>query len=281
MEVIHPGLYSSIQDLGRYSFRNIGVPVSGVMDEFHGKLANRLLGNDENKAVLELTLQGGSFRFHKPTQIAITGAGLSPLLNNHLVRLNSVISVTENDVLQFGKPTYGVRAYIAVKGGFQTEEVLQSRSFYEGITQKGVIEKGDTLSYLEETKHIHTLTHVAIRSDIFKEIAIEVYEGPEFELLTKKQQQKLFNTEFTIGLNNRMAYQLEETIENAIPSIITSAVLPGTIQLTPSGKLIILMKDCQTTGGYPRILQLSDKSISVLSQKHAKNAVRFTKLSVL
>jgi allophanate hydrolase subunit 2 len=78
-----------------------------------------------------------------------------------------------------------------------------------------------------------------------------------------------------------MAYQLNELVQNKFPSIITSAVLPGTIQLTPSGKLIILMKDCQTTGGYPRILQLTAKSIIKLSQKYTRDTINFKMISVL
>ena len=117
--------------------------------------------------------------------------------------------------------------------------------------------------------------------DIFNDSEISVYQGPEFNFLSKKQQEEVFKTVFTVGLNNRMAYQLQETIQNECPSIITSAVLPGTVQLTPSGKLIVLMKDCQTTGGYPRILQLDQKSIIKLAQKHTRDHIQFKKLSVL
>ena len=280
MKVLDGGLYTSVQDLGRFEYRNYGVPVAGCMDEFHAQLANQLLGNDENDAVLELTLQGGSFQFDKSTVIVITGANLSPTLNQQSVPLNTAISVSEGDIVTFGKRMYGVRAYLAVKGGFQTEKILKSRSFYDGITPKHVIKKGNLLPYTTHAQHSKKLAHISVREAIFNDIEISVYEGPEFELLSKEQQKQLFQTSFSIGLNNRMAYQLEEKIANELPSIITSAVLPGTIQLTPSGKLIILMKDCQTTGGYPRILQLDEKSIAKLSQKHTKDTIHFTKLSI-
>ena len=105
---------------------------------------------------------------------------------------------------------------------------------------------------------------------------IEVLKGPEFELLTKKQQKQLLSNKFTISKdNNRMAYQLVEILANNIKPIITSLVLPGTVQLTPSGKLIVLMRDCQTTGGYPRVLQLKEYSIDVLSQKLAGKNIHF------
>jgi biotin-dependent carboxylase-like uncharacterized protein len=280
LEILQSGLYTSIQDLGRFKYRNYGVPVSGVMDEFHAKLANSILGNDENAAVLEMTLQGASMKFHENTQIVICGANLSPKLNGVLLRANLAVNVSKGDQLDFGKRTYGVRTYLAVKDGFQTEIVLKSRSFYEGITPKSRVSKGDFIQYKSFLEKGASHTKVGFHPILFNSNEINVFKGPEFDFLSKKQQEKLFNTVFSIGLNNRMAYQLHETIENECPSIITSAVLPGTIQLTPSGKLLILMKDCQTTGGYPRILQLDQKSIIKLAQKHTRDTLQFKKLSI-
>ena len=105
---------------------------------------------------------------------------------------------------------------------------------------------------------------------------LTVNKGPEYELLNDKQLEYLFAREFSIANeNNRMAYQLEETIPGHEISMLTSATLPGTVQLTPSGKLIILMKDGQTTGGYPRILQLSDDAINMLAQKKFGDLINF------
>ena len=93
--------------------------------------------------------------------------------------------------------------------------------------------------------------------------------------MSNRQQRQLINTNFTIGENNRMAYFLKEPLLNKLTDVITSAVLPGTVQLTPSGKLIVLMSDAQTTGGYPRILQVTAKSMSMLGQKRVNNKVKF------
>ena len=103
-----------------------------------------------------------------------------------------------------------------------------------------------------------------------------MYKGPEFDALNEDQKSKVLDAFFTISNTiNRMAIQLEEKIANTLPSIITSPVLPGTIQLTPSGKLIVLMRDCQTTGGYPRVLQLSENSINHIAQKRMKEKCGF------
>lgn len=281
LEVLQSGLYTSIQDLGRFGYRKFGVPVSGVMDEYHAVLANRLLGNDENAAVLEMTLQGPSLYFHETTQIVICGADLSPTLNRASLRLNFPVNVSKGDQLDFGARKQGVRSYLAIQHGFQTNKVLKSRSFYDGITENARIQKGDFIPYQATATKIQSFANIKLRRDLFSESEINVYKGPEFDLLSTQQQKQLFNTTFSVGLNNRMAYQLNELVENKCPSIITSAVLPGTIQLTPSGTLIILMKDCQTTGGYPRILQLDAASISILSQKHTRDFVKFKMLSTL
>ena len=105
---------------------------------------------------------------------------------------------------------------------------------------------------------------------------LEVHKGPEYDMLNDKQLERLFAKEFTVSKeNNRMAYQLDETIETHSRTLLTSATLPGTVQLTPAGKLIVLMKDAQTTGGYPRILQLSEEAICVLSQKKCGDNISF------
>ncbi len=280
LEILQSGLYTSIQDLGRFGYRNYGVPVSGVMDEYHAKLANHILGNNENNAVLEITLQGPRLYFHENTRIAICGADLSPKLNKQPIRLNNPINIVKGDKLEFGARKYGTRVYLAVQGGFQTEKVLESCSFYDGVTKKSCINKGDFISYQANTTQIEANANIAVKKELFLNKEIYAYKGPEFDFLSKQQQEQLLKTTFSVGLNNRMAYQLNELIKNDFPSIITSAVLPGTVQLTPSGKLIILMKDCQTTGGYPRILQLDQASINRLSQKHAREELYFNMISI-
>ena len=109
---------------------------------------------------------------------------------------------------------------------------------------------------------------------------IKVFRGPEFNCLNKESINKLKNQEFSIGINNRMAYNLKEKIEAGVNSIISSGVIPGTVQLTPSGQIIILHRDCQTTGGYPRILQLAEKSLNNLAQLRTGDKIKFELVSL-
>ena len=277
VKVIKPGFYTTIQDSGRLAYQDYGVPVSGSMDQYSSQFANALLNNNENDAVMEITMTGPSLEFLCHTLICISGADLSPKLNDLGIKLNSLIEVKPNDKLSFGKLNYGFRSYLAVSGGFLTDIKLMSRSMYKNITTKLKIDANDLL-VIEEFNQTKTNKHAALKfnSEIFSSNILEVFKGPEFEFLTLEQQAQLFNNKFTISnLNNRMAYQFKEPLKNNLNPIITSPVLLGTIQLTPSGNLIVLMRDCQTTGGYPRILQLKETSINVLSQKFTGNSIQF------
>ncbi|WP_194767822.1 biotin-dependent carboxyltransferase family protein [Tamlana sp. I1] len=277
IKVLKPGLFTTIQDLGRFGFQEFGVPYSGAMDVYAAKMANALLGNSQNDAVLEMTMLGPTLQFNCATLICVSGADMQAKLNNKPIEAYKLVQVKADDVLSFSSVKKGFRAYLAVKGGFQTETVMQSRSMYQSITENHYLSEGDTLpieSY--NNQQYNPNAALKVQHDYMGQSEIGVFKGPEFDLLTKAQQERLLSFNFKISKeNNRMAYQLNEPLENTLEAIITSPVLPGTVQLTPSGKLIVLMRDCQTTGGYPRVLQLSEASISALSQKYTGQSVRF------
>ena len=275
IRILKKGLHTSIQDLGRIGFRNYGLPVSGAMNSDDAKLSNVILGNNETDAVMEITLQGPKLQFLHKTQIAITGANLSPTLNGSAIEMNKSVAIEKGSIVSFGARINGVRSYLSVNGGFQTEQIFGSRSYYQGITLKEKIENEDELSFplriIKNQYHVH----VQYQAQDYEQKELLVFKGPEFELLNEAQQKQVLTSNFTLGINNRMAYQLKELIANELTPIISSAVLPGTVQLTPSGKMLILMRDCQTTGGYPRIFQLSEQAINCLSQKMQHETIQF------
>ena len=278
VEVLKPGFYASIQDYGRFGYQQYGVPYSGVMDRRAAGLANSILGNEEDAAVIEMTMTGAVLRFESETYICIAGADMSPKLNEVQISLYKSIKIQVGDVLSFGKLNTGFRCYLAVFGGFKTENIMRSQSMCKGITNVFNISKSDKFKISVNTSFsINKNASIKVKNDYIKTKIIKVFKGPEFDLLSKKQQEFLLKTEFTVSKdNNRMAYQLVEPLENNLEPIITSAVLPGTVQLTPSGKLIILMRDCQTTGGYPRVLQLKETAINTIAQKITGNSVNFS-----
>lgn len=277
IEVISGGLYTSIQDIGRYRYRNQGVPLSGAMDSYSARLANRLVGNAVEDAVLEITHIGPVLYFNTATEIAITGAGFSPTVNNFEVPLNSRIVIPKDGTLKFGLPGYGIRAYLSVAGGFNIEKKLGSYSQFQGITTKETLEKGDLLSVKENTVSVLKATaSVRVSKVLFASEVIRVLPGPEYKLLSSTLQKKLMKTRLKVGADsNRLAYMLEGWADFSAKEIITAPVQPGTVQLTPSGQCVVLMRDAHTTGGYARVLQLPEVSINILAQKRANDELRF------
>ena len=273
--ILHPGIYCSIQDQGRFGHTKIGVPQAGYADAYAAKMANALLKNHEKDALIEITFGQGKFKFTSDTYICLTGADFSPKLNGKLIKMQSVYPIKKDSVLSFGKRVYGARVYLSVQGGIQTKKVYGSRSYFEGITQQKLV-KGAILPILPIQKDSsNNFSRVRVSEKHFTTMYLPCFKGPEFSELNKEQQRKLF-TPFSISDdNNRVGYRIKESLENNLCSILTSAVLPGTVQLTPSGKCIILMQDCQVSGGYPRILQLSEIAIARVSQKITGDKIQF------
>ncbi|RCS26398.1 allophanate hydrolase subunit 2 family protein [Polaribacter sp. WD7] len=283
IKVLKAGFYASIQDKGRVGFSTEGVPISGAMDGYSADIANAVINNSLDAAVLEITFGATELKFLTATAIAISGANFNPTINKKPIRQNSRIEVEKGDILFFGKPNYGVRSYLAVKGGFQTLKILGSRSQFINITDNFKIEPGDILELnTDETKLKSSNSSIKIPKTHFTLKEITCYEGPEFYMLTSLEKEKLFKTTFTISSdNNRMGYRLKENLKNNLPTILTAGVLPGTVQLTPFGNLIVLMRDCQVTGGYPRILQLTESSLDRIAQKTTNQKIRFRTLKGL
>jgi len=282
IKILSPGLYCTIQDMGRVGYRKQGVPVSGAMDQFSAELANRLVGNKPNTPLLEATLNGPTLQFLQTTQIAITGAHFTPSIDGIKIPMNSRYIVSEGGILKFYQVLYGARVYIAVAGGIMTEYVLGSASAYQGITEGAPLVKGDALATTPsiENSTEGSFSGVKVARSYFEAEEIEVFAGPEFTKLSAEIRDTLTTTHFTItSESNRMAYTLEASKDLSANEILTAPVQPGTVQLTPSGKIVVLMRDAQTTGGYARVLQLTSESVNRLAQKRARSFIRFRLIS--
>jgi len=277
VQVIKEGYLDSLQDLGRFGFTSLGIPVSGVMDIISAKIANALLENRFECTVLEMTLMGPTLLFSIDTVIAITGADMSPRLNEKPIQMQTKIKINTGDILRFSHVAYGCRSYLAVKNGFQSDKILNSTSFYKTITKQNQLVKGSEILLSEQLKESQLPhAHIKIDTQFFDTPILMAYKGPEFDVLSTRQKEYLQKSSFQITLNSRMGYQFKTVSTLAHKQeILTSSVLPGTVQLTQSGKLIALMKDCQVTGGYPRILQLTEKSQAILAQKNTFQKVNF------
>lgn len=265
-EVLKPGPYSSIQDQGRFGFRAYGVPVGGAMDGWSHQVANALVGNTPQAATLECTMGGLVLQFKKATMIALTGGG-TVVINGNTADFNRSHFVFPNDILEIQFNQQGIRTYLAVQGGFAAEKRMGSRSVSPMAGIGAPLKKGDWLRFeqvqLLDSQEITGLGTVPHSSNI------QVFRGPEFDWLTPESQERFYTQPFTLSQRfDRMGAHLqgEHLVLNTARELLSTAVSAGTIQCTPNGQLILLLQDCQTTGGYPRVGQIAAVDLPIVAQ---------------
>jgi biotin-dependent carboxylase-like uncharacterized protein len=276
--VLKTGPGCSVQDLGRRGQANFGIPISGALDMKSYTWVNHILQNEVYNAVLEIAQPGFQLQFDLPTSIALAGAQAIIRLNGEEIDGTNLISIKPNDVLEIGGFLVGARVYIGIRYGFKSSKVLGSRSFYAGLTEDSYLSKGDKIKYFADPQAAPVLNAKAKWStEWLQKEEIIAYPGPDFNLLSETLKEKLLSQTFRISQqSNRMGVQLLELLENNLPELPTNPVFPGTVQLTSGGKLVILLKDAQVTGGYPRILQLAEESQWIMAQKKPGQMIRFS-----
>lgn len=275
--ILKTGPGTSVQDLGRLGQAKFGLPISGAMDGKSLRWINHVLKNEEDAAVLEISQPGFQIQFEAATQISTAGARAKIKLNGNELSNAALVLIEPGDILEVGAFLLGARFYLGIRSGFQTPSVLGSRSFFEGLTAQHQLLKGSQIPYFSyPNTSPQSLAKARWTTDWFQENTLSAFPGPDFHLLEDSSRQDLLGKSFTISTNsNRMGIQLTELLENKLPELPTNPVYPGTVQLTSGGKLILLTQDAQVTGGYPRILHLSEESLWVLAQKRPGDSICF------
>ena len=276
IEVIDAGFYSSIQDQGRMGYRNLGVPVSGAMDQKAFDLAHQLLGETLDFSCIECTLIGPILRFHEPCSLVLTGAHMQAWVNENPIQNNTTIAILSGDVLKLRRAIKGLRTYIKINQAIISPVLLGSTSFYKPLTQDAVLKKGNHIFWIKSDKAFDK-SNARIRWDDSYLLSkdLEVEKGPEFNVLSKTVQQQIYQNDFLINSQNRMGYRISSPFSMNSVSMLSGAVRPGTVQITPSGTLLIAGVDGQVSGGYPRIFQLTEEALTVLVQKKEGDYVSF------
>jgi len=298
VEVIRPGLLTTVQDLGRFGYQRFGVVASGVMDELAQRLANSVVGNDEGDATLEITMQGPVLRFGEPALVAVCGADLSPRIESEPFPQGRPVLVRAGAVLEFRTGEHGCRAYLAVRGGIQVPVVMGSRSTYIRAALGGfegrALKKGDRLPLeayapgwypaldreLDGVKRPFAAPRWSVGFTAVPASArrVRVIAGPQWDLFSQETRELFLGTEFRISANSdRMGYRLTGAmITLRRPAeMISEAVTFGTVQVPPDGNPIILMADRQTTGGYPKIAQVAAVDLPRLAQSRPHERLVF------
>ena len=284
-------LLTTIQDLGRNGFRRFGINPSGAMDKISVRLINILLGNNETEAVLEMHYPAPKLQFEESTTIALGGANFGARIDDNEIENWRPVFVEKGSVLNFPQKIFGNRIYLAVKGGFKIEEWLESASTnlkakiggFEGRS----LQKDDRLFFKQKTSRKERKTHSKISRSLIPLYSslptIRVIAGAEFEKLAEESRKNFLAQNFTIrNESDRMGFRLngeglnlDEKIE-----LVSSAVDFGTIQLLPDGRMIILMADHQTTGGYPRIAHVIEKDLPLVAHLGANDKLNFALITI-
>ena len=280
-----PGILTTMQDLGRFGYRRLGINPGGAMDRQAVRLINGLLQNEENAAVLEMHFPAARVLFEEPCLFAIGGADLSPLLDGETITNWRSIRAEKGSDLRFVARSMGNRAYLAVAGGFTGDEWLGSSSTNLVAKVGGVggrkLATGDRVHFRDRVESISAQDSIVSTSMIpryghFPTVRVTI--GPEYRCLDQQSMEQFGSATFKISNNSsRMGFRLNGPGLGSIAPInmISSAVDMGTIQLLPDGQMIVLMADHQTTGGYPRIANVIDRDMSVFAQLGSGDKVAF------
>ncbi len=289
--VVKGGWLTTVQDLGRYGYQQYGVAVAGVMDRFAATVANRLVGNPDQAAVLELTLKGPELQFEQNTIIAVTGADLSPTINGNSVSLWESILIPHGSRLSFGKQHTGSRAYLAIAGGIDVPLVLGSRSTH-CVSETGglggrLLQQGDILYGGKPVKFADSLIGKRLPEQLLpcygRSVTLRIIPGPQQDFFLKNSLATLTEATYTVTpQSDRMGYRLTgpKVAHKGSLRFISDCTTMGALQVPPDGQPILLMADRQTTGGYPKIAVVISVDLPLAAQLAPGYTISFTPCTV-
>ncbi len=278
-------MLTTVQDIGRYGYQRYGVPASGAMDLFSLRAANRLVGNPDDAAGLEMTLVGPRLRFLSPATIALTGADLDARWSGGALPQWESISVEPQTELWFAGPRSGIRAYLAVAGSLEVPLVLGSRSTYTRSRLGGLdgrkLQAGDTLDIVGDRPVLLGGTlrlPAAQRPACGRARVLRVVLGPQDDRFTARGIETFLSSVYTVGpQSDRMGCRLTgPRIEHLRgPDIVSDGTPFGAVQVAGDGAPIVLMADRGTAGGYTKIATVIGPDIPILAQAAPGETVTF------
>ncbi|HTU02001.1 MAG TPA: 5-oxoprolinase/urea amidolyase family protein, partial [Candidatus Sulfotelmatobacter sp.] len=291
LEVLEPGLLTTVQDRGRFGYMKFGVPVSGAVDPVALRLGNVLVGNSQGAAALEFTLMGPRVRLLADTVLALTGAEVRATLDGAPVPWYESFQAGAGQVLEVGPCQHGVRGYLAVAGGLDVPVLLRSRSTCLAAGFGGVagrpLAAGDVLAAGPVPDPLERVAGFSApqswRPGPGGEVTLRVVMGPQADAFTEAGLRTFLTSTYQVSArSDRMGCRLEGPhIEHrGAPDILSDWIPLGGIQVPGDGKPIILLADRQTTGGYTKIASVISPDLGVAAQRRPGDAVRFRAISI-
>lgn len=286
IEVLHPGLQTQLQDSGRWGWQADGVPVGGAMDGWSHRVANLLAGNAGDEATLEILLQGPRLRFERDACMALVGAELPLTLDGQPVPAGRRLRVPAGAELACGRASAGLRAYLAVQGGFDVPVVLGSRSTYVrggfGGWQGRALQAGDRLPLGPNPSEPLSVGALADTTPTLPDRGqiepVLVVPGEHWDAFPAAVRAAFVATAWRVGpQSDRMGYRLQGPALGApaLGELLSEGVSFGTVQVPPDGQPIVLMAERQSTGGYPKIAHVASVDLPLLAQMAPGQALRF------
>jgi biotin-dependent carboxylase-like uncharacterized protein len=291
LEIISPGIMTTVQDMGRYGYGRFGVAPSGALDCFAMRVANLLVGNREDQACLETMLLGPGIRFLTDTVVAVTGGDLQPKRNKQPIEMWRSHTFKKDDVLSFGSAVNGFRAYIAIAGGIGVPRVMGSRSTnlpsgfggHEGriLKKEDILECDGRRGPRIEPGRPFNPEWIPQYSDKWK---LRVILGPQDDHFPDDSRDNFSGNTYTMSQDSdRTGIRLEGPEIRCKPdieaSIVSEGVIAGSIQIPGDGKPIIILAET-VTGGYRKIATVISADLPLLGQMKPGDGIRFEVISL-
>ena len=289
IRVLKAGMLTTVQDLGRTGYQSQGFSVAGVMDVRSLKIANLLLDNPENEAVLEFTLIGPTLQFTSETIVAITGGDFTPTLNGEPVPMYQALYINRGDILKFGSARTGSRGYLSFSSYLDIPVVMGSRctnlkSRIGGFKGRKLKDE-DYINFRIKRRYLPFFLSRKLKPDDFSQesAVLRVVMGPQDDMFDRQGIETFLSREYTVTSDfDRMGCRLEGPFiaQKASMDMISDGIAYGSVQVPSHGKPIILLSDRQTTGGYPKIATVASVDIPKLVQRKTDHRIRFEAIRV-
>jgi len=287
LRVVKPGLFTTVQDLGRFGYQRFGMSVGGAMDRLAFRLANRLVGNPDQAAALEITVRGPELVFDHEAVIALAGADLSPSLDGTLLPNWTAIKVGQGSTLSFGERRSGARTYLGLAGGIDVPLLLGSRSTHTrsrtgGLAGRALV-TGDELRGGTPSpsawQNVGRSVSTSARPPYSAGPTLRVVLGPQADRFVPEAVERLTAGSYRLSpQSDRMGYRLvgAPLVHAGTAEMISDATPCGSVQVPTSRQPILLMADCQTTGGYPKLAVVISADLPLAAQLVPGDTITFS-----